>query len=395
MSLVCPYCYETFNNKSNLPMELSCNHVLCISCINYLKDYCYIQICPLDNEIIDYSSAKLCQETLKLLPSICPQHKLQFIGLCKDHFQLLCESCLESHQKCMSIVKRVEELEIFMYETIQKSKRKTEKIIEETKNCIENMGDGIGWVRSESNTNLCELKEKYSKNIRQIIDELDDFHLRDLLEKTKKTNIFIKNIFQKRNEETKNCDEHERPLVKIIEEFFHVKKYTDELMKHMDSLANIELKTAKSSNLAYCILFKTPIPKKEIQDDYFLTVENRSKSPILITGLAIGRPIDSQGYVFIEELTIMCENNSQNIQNLIIEYEPNQISKVVYLEKEILLNPKSQSTLNLFMFSCRSYFFVYRKRSGSLSLYNFEKQNYKGTFPVFFFTIHTDNHIKT
>lgn len=48
MSLSCPYGYK-FNIKSRIPIELSCNHMLCLSYFEHLKVYKYPQLCPFDS----------------------------------------------------------------------------------------------------------------------------------------------------------------------------------------------------------------------------------------------------------------------------------------------------------------------------------------------------------
>ncbi|OMJ65233.1 hypothetical protein SteCoe_38745 [Stentor coeruleus] len=272
MSLFCSYCYENFNKNTNLPMKLSCNHILCSYCIQYLKKNQYPQACPLDNQLINYSSVRPCKKTLKILHSICPLHNLLYIALCKNHFQLLCRTCLENHQMCVLLSKDVEELETFMRDTIQQSKNKAKIIVSKSKNdYVGEISDGINWIRYEINTKVSEIREMLKiGNIREIV-KLDFMHLENLLQEVKKSTNSIENNFKievrspeenetrnnqknkpiteiKNNQEIElaNNNELDKTFKKLLEEFLSTGKSNDKYIEHLLLISSREFKKIRS-----------------------------------------------------------------------------------------------------------------------------------------------------
>lgn len=398
MNFICSYCFEAFNSKSNLPMKLSCEHILCCICVEYLKDYQFPQACPFDNEIVDYSSAILSQKTLDLLPYICSLHNQQYIGLCKNHNQPLCKSCTKNHQNCLSIIKGPEELENCILETIAESKNKSEKIFEESKKkYIEDMNDGICWAKSESNAGISELKEIIAiKNFKKLARDFDDTDADKMIKEASETRNRILKILENTNIKEKNIRDRKaqiskikRPFMELVEEYFLIGKSDGELGEHLRLLGEKEM-DSKILKSKYFPLFCLPYIVNNFEDYFTVVIESRYRAPALITGIGIGTPIDQSGYVFVQELLITCGSSQQSIQNAVIEYDPERITKVLYLECPILWNINTKVIINIFTQGKRSYFFSYYRKNDDFTRYDIDGELFKGIFPVFFFTVETD-----
>ncbi|OMJ65881.1 hypothetical protein SteCoe_37479 [Stentor coeruleus] len=412
MDLFCLYCYEAFNTKLNLPMELSCKHILCSSCIQYLKDYQYPQTCPLDNEIIHYSSAKPCQKPLKLITYACPTHKSQFKAFCKNHFQLLCESCLENHQCCLKIVGRVDELENFMCDTIQQSKDKAKIMLSKSKNdYVGEMSDGINWIKYEINTKVSEIREMLKvRNIREIV-KLDFTYLENLLQEVEKSINSIENIFKievrspeenetrndqknipiseiKNNQEIElaNNDELGITFKRLIEERWSTGKSNDEYIKHLVNISDREFKKIRSK-IPILLIFSFLYPIEHIEDDCTMVIENSYHMPILVLGFSIGMPIDSNGCIFIERITIMYENSIQEIQSIILRYISGQLTHIIHLESLIIWTPNSRIIFSAYFQCSRSFLFFTVKKSKFLKVYDIDGNEFKGYSPFFGFIV--------
>lgn len=420
MGLSCPYCCETFNKSSNLPMKLSCNHVLCSSCIQFFKHHQYIRFCPLDSQIIDYSSAKPCQKTLKALNSVCSLHNFLIIALCKDHIQPLCESCLENHQKCASVLKGVEELENLINDIIEQSREKAERVIEKSNDkIIEEFSDWINWLRYEVNTKISDLKEIYKiENIIKVVKS-NHSHLENLLQEAKETTNLIGKILEPKirnseesktkidqenetkisseNEtkiglenETKIClendQENDKSSTKLIQEFWATRKFHEKFVEHLILIRDKEIKKIKSKT-PILLIFTYIIPEEIFEDECTMIIENSYHMPILVLGISIGMPIDSEGYSFIEKITIIYEDSTQKIENIILDYRPEQLTHIVYLESLIIWTPSSKITL-IVVYQCfRSYLFLSIKKTKFLKAYDLDGNEYIGNSPIFGFIV--------
>lgn len=79
---------------------------------------------------------------------------------------------------------------------------------------------------------------------------------------------------------------------------------------------------------------------------------------------------------YIEELTITLDNKTQKFENLIIEYQPDRITKTIYLDQIIEWKPNSKIKIDIFMHGTRFYMFFSGRNNPTYALFDLEGNNF-------------------
>lgn len=98
--LICPKCLKDFNLDNNIPLTLSCGHIICKSCLINLSNKSKKKICPLANE--EYTTYQICQSIAEFIEQerkfVCKNHHNNRIKYyCEYDNNYFCSKCRANH----------------------------------------------------------------------------------------------------------------------------------------------------------------------------------------------------------------------------------------------------------------------------------------------------------
>ena len=385
MELYCPYCYESFNEQQNVPLKLTCNHVICRECVIYLRDYIIPNSCPFDQTSVDFSKAMKSTEMIDLLRKLCHEHNREITGICTIHYSKLCDVCAESHTDCKTIIE----------ESFNKLNDKVNQVIE-TK-LIKNSEEpflfhclGFGAFSNE----ITWLKEEYyefEEAIKPLGGPIESLSQEEKIELINQHD-FLKEksaeVLSKRNsvllkihtEENIQSGDINIPGIQELEKLrglidFNAHEVGNELgivKKDQNALTYFGSKNISSA-----------------LDRNFLAIFHNitTNTMYLITGVGIGLPTIPHTSIYVH-FTISLEiGNPIYDEEIVLDYTENRLTQCVPLQKPVLL--KSGSSLILYFEIDGEKFNLFHMpvQDDYVKVTDFDGSIYSLNFPVLYLTI--------
>lgn len=236
MEISCKYCLNPFNATENIPFILSCKHLLCSSCLDFLKNWTFSYSCPFDKTRIEADCFPrpiiVSSRTETVNSNHCKIHKKPYACLCLNHIEILCSACANSHSKCQKMMGDSNELNTKICEFLNYFYSKTQL---EIKNLFENIildaTDGYLLTQNFINNTIEKIKEIKSL-------DLDSTSFGSKLNYAKKISE-IENIDL--NELNKSLDNWKK-LYKEIESIFKQKFSNEEMNDFLEALESLNPK---------------------------------------------------------------------------------------------------------------------------------------------------------
>ncbi|OMJ87468.1 hypothetical protein SteCoe_10799 [Stentor coeruleus] len=376
MSCLCPYCLEPYTSPNRIPLALSCEHILCKQCIEFCQYNQHFTACPFDNLRVDFSSLTLYDSLITDSSLICQIHNRLYKEACITHSKFLCEICQVSHLKCTLTKGKFEDLGDLARNLIEDLKIKAKKnfYLIENFNC-RNVEDEIIWLIEDCSEKLHKYKkilEKVTENSNYGIESLIEIS-EDELEDTKKNIENLKIIYKKTEENIINnivLVESDRNKEKSIETVALGKlknKYVknegnpknkalgdllQNILAEFNALINMstlifnineeEQRIAEIMSQAQLIrLFNAASVMEYTNMTVVLNAKNMTENCWVLNGLGFGLPENPNGYVYLIKLSVSCDEEIFEIENMEINWESGRVTKIIDVTQTIIVNPQS------------------------------------------------------
>lgn len=401
----CPYCKKLFSNTSNIPIALDCGHTICNNCVDFLSIYQYPQTCPIDNIKAIFNNLTPCQKTLNYIQNLCPVHNLEMQSLCTKHTTLICKSCELSHLQCEKIKGNPEQINEELKTFTKKAKKKALDfaiVLENERDVFH--PECLAWVLEE-----CQEEIQHLKSQIESLDEKSKLPEANLLEELYQQTENIKNrIFIKRNSE-------KDPIKIQIENFLssggNFKKLfkdigipecseADQGLIIMQLMKQGKIKFKNQNVKAVCktaqevkdlvkttreiMFFINEIVVNETNANFAAYFGNIDKIAWNIIGIGIGCPLDSSGFVFVNEMRIFYENDNFLFENFSVEYVPGKMTNIFWLGRGFRLKPGTEFMIIINISAIKHYMFCSPVYDNFARVYDIDHKVHYESFPVLY-----------
>ena len=384
MEASCPYCYELFNEQTNLPIKLRCSHVICKDCALYLRDFMNPNSCPFDQILVDFTKLIIDEQTISSLRNLCQKHNQEITGICMIHYSKLCKVCAESHADCKTLN---EESFAKLNDKINELIRATRDENSREKFLFHCLGFGafsneVTWLKEEYN--------EFEQAIRPLQSPVEGLSQEKKIELIKSLN-FIEQIsveaLNKRNsillngprEGSLQNEECKIPDLANTEEF---KKIS--IANLTAIITEIKLVRKTYNTLHY---FKGIQISNELFSSFLAMFHNISNNKYLIAGVGIGIPTLPQTSSYV---TFSISSEIGKIvykEEILLEYTESRLTQCVPIKEPVVLNPRSSLIFHVEIDGENFNLFIMPAANNIVKVTDYDGSDYSLPFPILYLAV--------
>ncbi|OMJ86383.1 hypothetical protein SteCoe_12109 [Stentor coeruleus] len=355
MDSKCPYCLDSYNITDKIQMTLTClTHTICSDCLTFLLKS-NSPVCPFDLTPIDKN----------ILLSLCKTHNKQINALCKNHYLLLCQNCLQSHNNCNNLISNFATISNYIQNTLNNSYEKHHKEQEEFKNLFFNYNyiDIFHLFKNDSDNFFSEFGNLIpNKNFK-------DLAIPEKIEEIQKIHKIVNNreveVIRKRDEEFES-------FLKLIS----CHNPNDKIAREID-IACVNSKIVQ--------LFDK-ISENDLYDGEFSAVFENLDDDLKIISIGFICPNNRESMIYIDYFEINNMNSTPFVMNdIVLEENPGRICLDIDV-REIIV--KKRERVSIFI-NMRGFCNLFEGlvESEKYKVFDTEGRNYDFYFPILYFKV--------
>lgn len=389
MNVCCEYCLEMFD-LDNVPVRLPCAHVLCKSCVGYLKNLKLISFCPIDHKAIDFAQGRTCENTLKSLDSYCSVHCNKAYGICKKHYCKVCPQCKAGHENCEIMV------DSNLSQGLNKMTQNCAHISMENAQSMQKVKGFVNkfvWIQENANENLRDI-EKFNK---ALVSSQTLFQKINLITQSK--TLFLSSPHQVKHSTESLRNLLQNPSIphlpapdaispKVLLD--NMDPLVKSLINEKRDLVNTELSIIKKTH-EYLFFFNICDKSNAGKQIYSAIINNISTTDYIVNGIGIGIPSVPNEILSID--TIAISTNPDNIiytdHDLIVCHNAERICGEIEFSRNIMFKSNASLIIYLEMQGILNYVFCSPLQNDTIIQVNdFDGNEFQEVFPILYFTLH-------